>query len=621
MRLRHWIAAGLLGLGIVACDGGTEPDPELRITPSPAEVGEGETLLLQAQGATSQVTWASDDPDVARISGTGVVTGVRVGSTVVRATAGRQQAQTPVTVTLPPLLGFSAPALHFTVEQGSAAPGPQTVRIENQGLQPLTGLTAGAPVYGGSTSGWITRAELSGTTAPTVLNVAVDPAGLAPGTYQASVPVSGSAVNSPQSLIVVLDVVDNPVLAATPARVDLFAPANQIPAPVSVDITTSTPGNVGDLTLGVSYSGSEQIWMDVSLVGTRTPATLELEVTRALPQGTHRASITVASRFPGARAVTIPVALEVGPGPSIGLSASAVSMSAVVGTPTIATRTVSVTNAGAQTLDGLTAAIDYGTGPSGWLQAVMGGTAPTTLALAATPGTLAVGTYTATVQVSSPVANNSPRSVAVTFAVTPVNPPVVQLSTSAVSFAAPAGGSPSAQAVSITNGGGGTLDGLSAQVGYQNGSGWLSASLSGTAAPAVLTLNASTGGLSVGVWRATVTVASTSPGAQARTVSVTLTVVPSFATDIYPRLNAQCTGCHYNGGTPPNFGAGASTARTQLLTLSSFGAAWVVSGDPNAGRLVCRIKGTCTSGSSTDMTMSALDVERIQQWIAGGTPP
>jgi hypothetical protein len=60
--------------------------------------------------------------------------------------------------------------------------------------------------------------------------------------------------------------------------------------------------------------------------------------------------------------------------------------------------------------------IGYGTGPTGWLTAVLNqATAPATLTLSAAKGSLVAGVYTATVPVTSGVASNSPRTVTVTF--------------------------------------------------------------------------------------------------------------------------------------------------------------------------------------------------------------
>lgn len=107
-------------------------------------------------------------------------------------------------------------------------------------------------------------------------------------------------------------------------------------------------------------------------------------------------------------------------GPSIGLSETSKSFSAEQGGEEPPAQAVAVANAGAATLDGLTAEVSYTAGePTGWLNAELSGTtAPAALTLTATTGGLGLGNYTATVSVASPVAGNSPQAVAVIFAVT-----------------------------------------------------------------------------------------------------------------------------------------------------------------------------------------------------------
>lgn len=90
--------------------------------------------------------------------------------------------------------------------------------------------------------------------------------------------------------------------------------------------------------------------------------------------------------------------------------------------------------------------------------------------------------------------------------------PAILLSPSSVSFAATQGGAnPPPQPVNITNSGGGTLSGLTVgTISYGSGqpTGWLSATLSGSTAPATLTLSATTASLVAGTYTATVPVTS-----------------------------------------------------------------------------------------------------------------
>jgi hypothetical protein len=110
------------------------------------------------------------------------------------------------------------------------------------------------------------------------------------------------------------------------------------------------------------------------------------------------------------------------PPPSIGLGTSAIEFTAVEGSIVDPEeQTVAIINTGGGTLDGLVASVTYTDGqPTGWLAAALSATtAPATLTLQATTGTIAPGTYTAVVHIGSPVASNSPRTVSVTFTVAP----------------------------------------------------------------------------------------------------------------------------------------------------------------------------------------------------------
>jgi fibronectin type III domain protein len=216
--------------------------------------------------------------------------------------------------------------------------------------------------------------------------------------------------------------------------------------------------------------------------------------------------------------------------PSIGLSETNKSFSATAGSGDPAAQTVAISNAGDGTLSGLAATIAYGAGqPTGWLSATLSAsTAPSTLTLTPTTGSLTAGTYNASVAVTSAPANNSPQAVSVTFTVSSAPVPLIGLSTTASSFSATTGGpDPEAQTVSVTNGGAGTLSGLAVNVAYGVGepTGWLSASLSQTTAPSTLTLTATTGSLTEGTYTASIAVTSAAASNSPQFLDVTFTVM------------------------------------------------------------------------------------------------
>jgi Big-like domain-containing protein len=120
---------------------------------------------------------------------------------------------------------------------------------------------------------------------------------------------------------------------------------------------------------------------------------------------------------------------------------------------------------------------------------------------------------------------------ALTCGTTPVGlSPVITLSSSRLSFTANEGGTdPPLQTVSITSGGGGTLTGLAVgPISYGAGqlTGWLVASLSGSAAPATITLSDTTTSLVPGTYTAVVELTSSVASNSPQAVDVTLVMGP-----------------------------------------------------------------------------------------------
>ena len=200
-----------------------------------------------------------------------------------------------------------------------------------------------------------------------------------------------------------------------------------------------------------------------------------------------------------------------------------------------AAQTVAVTNTGTGTLSGLAVGtVSYqDLEPTGWLGATIDvTTAPATVTLTATLGSLAAGTYHATVSVTATASGvtNSPQTITVTFTVSQA--PTIALSPATVPFtAALGGGNPAAQTVAVTNTGTGTLSGLAVgTVSYQDlePTGWLGATIDVTTAPATVTLTATLGSLAAGTYHATVSVTATASGVtnSPQTITVTFTVNP-----------------------------------------------------------------------------------------------
>ena len=440
-----------------------------------------------------------------------------------------------------PTLALDPPSLTFTDTIGTANPPAKTVNVTNGGGGSLTGLAVGTISYGAGASGWLT-ASLGGTIAPTTLALSANLSGLVAGMYTATVPItSGVASNSPQSVSVTFVVVRPPAIALNPTSVtftDTIGTAN--PPTKTVDVTNGGGGSLTVLAVGtISYGSGASGWLTATLSGTTAPATLTLAASLSgLAAGTYTATVpitsSVASNSPQTVSVTFVV---VAAAPAIALSPTSVIFTDTIGTANPAAKTVDVTNGGGGSLTGLAVGtISYGSGASGWLTATLSSTtAPATLTLAANLSGLSAGSYTATVPVTSSVASNSPQSVSVTFVV--VGPPAIALNPTSVTFTDTIGtANPAAKTVEVTNGGGGALTGLAVgTVSYGSGaSGWLTATLSSTTAPATLTLAANLSGLSAGSYTATVPITSSVASNSPQSVSLTFVVVGPPALALNP---------------------------------------------------------------------------------------
>ncbi len=212
--------------------------------------------------------------------------------------------------------------------------------------------------------------------------------------------------------------------------------------------------------------------------------------------------------------------------PVLGLDRNAVVFLTTPTGSVPAAQTVAIANVGGGILSGLAVTLTYGPGQrTGWLSlALSQASAPSSLILSAQRGTLPIGNYTATVSITGAGISNSAQTLTVSLLVQdPTTPAALQLSASALSFTAPIGSTPASQVVQCNNSGGGSLLGLGATVAYgAGGTGWLTATLNQTSAPAALTVRASAGALAAGSYTATITVTAT--GVASRTLTVSLTV-------------------------------------------------------------------------------------------------
>lgn len=184
--------------------------------------------------------------------------------------------------------------------------------------------------------------------------------------------------------------------------------------------------------------------------------------------------------------------------PALQLSAKTLSFAAPAGGADPAAQMVQADDGnGSGTLAAPTTSISYAGIVTGWLSAsVTGSSPPYTITVQASVGSLAVGSYAAILDVASLGALNSPQSVAVTLTVGSSSQPTMSVTPAALAFTSTGGAMPPAQTVTVSNAGVGTLAPPVTTTSYTGQpSGWLTVTVSGTAAPYTLTVQPSVTGL------------------------------------------------------------------------------------------------------------------------------
>ena len=292
----------------------------------------------------------------------------------------------------------------------------------------------------------------------------------------------------------------------TNATVSWIAPADVGTSPITGYTVSASPGVV------TATAAASATTATLTGLINKTSYTFTVHASNAVGDGPE--SSPSAPVIPGAAS-----------SPSIVLSASQLSFTAIAGGGAPAAQTITIFNGGPGNLATPVTSISYQSG-SGWLLASVSKVlAPYTISVSPSVAGLVAGTYSASVSVAVAGAANSPQSIAVTFTVSASPAPAIVLNPALLTFAATQGGaSPQAQSVSISNGGAGALAAPTVSTTYQTGGWVLSATVSGAAAPYSLTVTPTLGALPAGTYQATVSVSSAGATNTPQTLGVTFTV-------------------------------------------------------------------------------------------------
>jgi uncharacterized protein (TIGR03437 family) len=496
------------------------------VTPSPLAAGEvsvSYSVAFQSDGGSRPLVWSTSGPLPAGMTfdatgllgGTPTAPGDFVFTVGVTDSTGAT-ASAPYEVLVRPFgpdLVVSAGGLAFTAVRGAAPPPVQTVSV-------ISTMHDSIPFTASADAPWITAAA-SGAT-PGRIDVSVDPAGLAAGSYAGTITIS-SPNRTARLIQVTLTVKDAPgILQASPAALDFFSDGTSASPSENIYVRNSGQGSL-------NFTVSTDVpWLSVSPTsGTESPNTsailvAAIDTAERLAPGVLSGNIEIDSSNGTAR---IPVSLLISAKPKMVLSAAGILLQARQGNgvsgPSPATFTVS--NANGDPIDYF---IALQIGGEGWLQTHS--TKSGTVSFTATTAGLERGAYYALIRVASDAFNSPQDFVVVLNVLDAASPPVPNPVPSGLVFSS--SGSQNVTIYSSTD----QPAPYQVAVATQTGTGWLSVSpTSGTlstTASAQLTIAVNGATLKPGVYTGSVNISISNLAV--RTVNVTF-IVPAFPSEAY----------------------------------------------------------------------------------------
>jgi len=357
-----------------------------------------------------------------------------------------------------------------------------------------------------------------------------------------------------------------PTLTRNPSVLSFSAVQNgSSPASQSLTITNTGPG-----TLAWTAS-SNSAWLTLNNASSASGTNLGSVGVRVNPAGlsvgTHSGLITIvgtgAANSP--QMVTVSFDVTAAPTPTIGLSATTLSFSAVQGGSNPANKTISVSNSGSGTLNWTA------TENASWLSlSPASGTGSGTISVAVNTSGLSVGTISTPITITASGATNTPQTVTVSLTITAAAvPPAIGVTPGSLTFTAQQGsGNPTPQSLAVRNTGGGTLTWT-----VSNNAAWLSHSPTSGTGTGTVTISPITGSLTAGTYTGAVTLYAT--GTAAITVPVTFTITAPAA---QPTIGLSPTSLTFSAT------AGGNNPSNQTIAITNTGTGsltWTVTDNAN----------------------------------------
>jgi uncharacterized protein (TIGR03437 family) len=512
-------------------------------------------LSVTGGGSTPSGISVSVDPH-------GLAAGTYQGTIAVSSSqAGNSPVLVPVhvNITAGPPINPQPTSLSFTYTQQGALPVGQVLSIGSSQT-----LSFSASVS--SNESWLVVNGNSGVT-PAGLTVTIDPSGLTPGDYSASIIISSpGAANDPLTIPVTLKV--NPAPQLTPSQSQFtfsFQTPGTAPPSQTLTVTSGDPSLVVTASTDTSSGGN---WLSIA-GGGNIPAVFSISANPGtLSPGTYNGTVTLSAPNAGNSPLIIPVTLVVAAAPILSSSPSQLFFSYQIGnTPPSGTPIQITSSQGALTFQASATTSSGGA----WLLSSTGATTPGTVTITVDPTGLAAGTYTGSVLIAAATAGNSPLTIPVTFTVSASA--VLTAAPGAVQFVAQQGAAaPAPQTVHVMSG--------SANIPVTDmsspGTPWLTFSGSPNS-PGDLTISVSQTGLAAGRYSGAVIVKSDAAANSPLEIPVTLDV------SVPPVLSASPAVLRFNyvllgdRPLPQTFSVSSSAAPLDFSASVVPGSPWLFS--------------------------------------------
>jgi len=546
----------------------------------------------------------------------GLTVGTSYKATLILITPGGTPVQTSIPVTLnytaTPLLNVPTNTMNFLYQLGGSAPADQTVSVTATDGSLITFAIAQS-----ANSSWLVIPNSGSTAAP--FTVHVNPAGLTPGTYSATINITPANSSNTQQIPVVLKVSNDPFISSTvgsmafPFQIGQAAPAAQ---PFQI---TSSNGVTLNYTAAPATSTCGSGWLLLNgaanaVTGTTSvPAPISVTIaTTGLTAGTCKSAIniTATNASTGVAAVnspfSIPVTVVVDSKPMLVTVPAALSFAAPAGGQSPSPQTIALSStSGTDVLNYTITGVSQGGAPSTWLFASPTSGSTTSgnvITVNIFSSSLPAGSYNGTVTLAA--SNSSGAATANSPVVIPVGLQVTSgsltLSATSLNFAYTVGGaSPATQTVTVGSSTSNPL--VFSAVPTSTPTAWLNVTPTSGTTGSSGALTVSVDGtklITPGTYNGSITV--TSPGAGNSPATVNVTVVVSAGTISAPTTTLSFTQAA-GGSVPPAqtiavTGSPAPLNFTVAASTTPAGGTWL-SATPASGTTPATISVSVNGGS------------------------